>query len=102
MRRQLLARPLRMRVTGLSCGFGNVTRSVKRECCVMGTMHEDETAVGDYVAPLLLAGDANEYARVQGLMLDALQTGNWVYGNQIMSIIWALLPEEARKLIAQG
>ena len=40
--------------------------------------------------------------KVQGIVLNGRQTGNWVYGNKTMKIIWALWPEDAQKEISES
>lgn len=66
----------------------------------MGEEHED-SEMGEHVAARLRSGSTADYELVQSLVVRALKTQNWVYGNMIMRIIWALLPDEAQGKISQ-
>ncbi len=65
----------------------------------MGEEHED-SEMGEHVAARLRSGSTTDYELVQSLVTRAQKTQNWVYGDMIMRIIWALLPPEAREKIA--
>ncbi len=47
------------------------------------------------------AGSRKDYDLVQMLVVRALKTQEWVFGDMIMRIIWALLPDEAQGKISQ-
>ncbi len=61
--------------------------------------HED-SEMGEAVAAKLRAGDRECYDKMQMLVTNALKTQNWVYGDMIMRIVWALLPGEAQEKIS--
>jgi hypothetical protein len=64
-------------------------------------LQDYESGMGEGIAYDLLRGDADMYQKVQGLVITAQQTGNWYYGDLVMRVIWALLPEEARRSIGE-
>ncbi|KAB2938006.1 MAG: hypothetical protein K8F92_15590 [Hyphomicrobium sp.] len=60
----------------------------------------EESDFGAAVAARLKAGSRNDYELVQRLVVRAQKTQNWVYGDMLMRIVWALLPDEAQDGIA--
>jgi hypothetical protein len=54
---------------------------------------------GDRVAARLRGGSGDDYELLQDLVVRAQKTQDWVYGDMVMRIIWALLPEEAQNKI---
>lgn len=61
---------------------------------------DQESDFGTGVAARLKSGSRNDYELVQRLVVRAQKTQNWVYGDMLMRIIWALLPDEAQDRIA--
>ena len=64
-------------------------------------MEHEDSEMGEHVAARLRSGSKTDYDLVQALVLRAQKTQNWVYGDMIMRIIWALLPDEAQGKISQ-
>jgi hypothetical protein len=57
---------------------------------------------GETVASRLKEGSREEYEKVQLFLRRAVERQEWLYGDMIMRIIWALLPAEAQKGISKG
>jgi len=57
--------------------------------------------LGAAVAARLKSGSRKDYDLVQMLVVRAQKTQEWVFGDMIMRIIWALLPDEAQDAIAK-
>ena len=47
----------------------------------------------------LRSGSRECYDKVQDLVLRAMRTQDWIYGDMVMRIIWALLPDDAQEKI---
>ena len=62
---------------------------------------ENTQDFGERVALRLRSGSPDAYHLVQELVARALKTQSWTYGDMIMRIIWALLPDDAQDAIAQ-
>jgi hypothetical protein len=54
----------------------------------------DESELGAAVAARLKSGSRKDYDLVQTLVVRAQKTQEWVFGDMIMRIIWALLPAQ--------
>ncbi len=61
----------------------------------------DESELGAAVAARLRSGSRKDYDLVQMLVVRAQKTQEWVFGDMIMRIIWALLPDDAQEAIAK-
>jgi hypothetical protein len=57
---------------------------------------------GETVAARLKEGSREEYEKVQVFLRHAVERQEWLYGDMIMRIIWALLPAEAQQKIGKG
>ena len=57
--------------------------------------------LGAAVAARLRSGSRKDYDLVQMLVVRAQMTQEWIFGDMIMRIIWALLPDEAQDAIAK-
>jgi hypothetical protein len=57
---------------------------------------------GEAVAARLKEGSREEYEKVQLFLRHAVERQEWLYGDMIMRIIWALLPPEAQNKISKG
>jgi hypothetical protein len=62
---------------------------------------ENSADFGEGVANRLRSGSRDDYVLVQELVARAMKTQSWTYGDMIMGIMWALLPEEAQNAIAR-
>ena len=56
---------------------------------------------GETVASRLKEGSREDYEKVQLFLRHAVERQEWLYGDMIMRIIWALLPAEAQKKISK-
>lgn len=61
---------------------------------------DGERDFGADVAARLKAGSRQDYELVQMLVLRAQKTQQWRYGDMLMQIVWALLPDDAQEKIA--
>lgn len=57
---------------------------------------------GETIAARLKEGSREEYEKVQLFLRNAVERQEWLYGDMVMRIIWALLPPEAQQKISKG
>jgi hypothetical protein len=60
-------------------------------------MEHEDSELGRAVAARLKNGSRRDYDLVQMLVIRAQKTQEWVFGDMIMRIVWALLPDEAQE-----